>query len=388
VTTEASPFVVTLVHGTFARGAAWANDDAALVRQRLRERFGEAVRFRAFNWSGSNSHSARRAGAKALREDQEEVARTCPGLPRFVVAHSHGGNVALYALGDAPSQPDLAGIVTIGTPFIASEARSLGAGMGLLRLGLPFMTLLLGVLLLGGIAAVASLALGTLLSGTAWTLAALVFSVYGIAMVINVAFMVFRNMPRLEASLAARQEALLAELRLPAPPVPMLCIHVSGDEAGLWLGLTRFLAEIPYALWRRATLIGGLVVLGVSTYVAMLGGIEGHGYLQSHLIAAGAGVLASTATLLMYGVYWQLVMAGVPLLVRAHPGAYGGEGIFHNWLLRIRTTVIPAIADEHITRHACKAPPGLRGLRHSWMYGDAEVIDAMADWMDSRLATM
>lgn len=51
----------------------------------------------------------------------------------------------------APSQPDLAGIVTIGTPFIASEARSLGAGMGLLRLGLPFMTLLLGVLLLGGI---------------------------------------------------------------------------------------------------------------------------------------------------------------------------------------------------------------------------------------------
>ena len=101
MTGDVGPFVVTLVHGTFARGAAWANDADALIRRRLHAAFGDAVRVRAFNWSGGNSHPHRWRAAEELRADQAALALSEPGLPRFVVAHSHGGNVALYALGDA-----------------------------------------------------------------------------------------------------------------------------------------------------------------------------------------------------------------------------------------------------------------------------------------------
>lgn len=385
MTAEAAPLVVTLVHGTFARGAAWANDDGALIRQRLRKRFGESVRFRAFNWSGSNSHSARRVAAQALREDQAAAAREHPGVPRFVIAHSHGGNVALHALGGDAAAPGLAGIVTIGTPFITCEPRNLAAGMGLLRLGLPLMALLASLVLLGCIAAGVLIGMGELLSGTARAIAVLVLAVYGSALAIHLAIRVYRSMPRLEASLAARQRTLFALLRLPAPPAPMLCVHIAGDEAGRWLGLTRWLAELPYAVWRRATLVAMFLALGVASYLATLHGISGRG-VSSHLIAACVGLLTSAMSVLAYGVYWQLVMAGVPLLVRAHPGAYGGEGVFHNWLLRIRTSVLPAADGPRVTSYPCKAPPGMRGLRHSWMYGDAAVVDAVADWMAGRLS--
>lgn len=53
-----NPFVITLIHGTFAPGAGWANEEDSALRQALGTAFPDTVKCRSFNWSGKNTHAA------------------------------------------------------------------------------------------------------------------------------------------------------------------------------------------------------------------------------------------------------------------------------------------------------------------------------------------
>jgi hypothetical protein len=124
---KASKFVVTLVHGTFAEGAEWVKADGKIARA-LKERFGDAVLFESMGWSGANHFRARREATEKLRS---HVTRSRPelddgGARHVVVAHSHAGNVVLYAARDAEVHKRLAAVVTLATPFIVARRRNLG----------------------------------------------------------------------------------------------------------------------------------------------------------------------------------------------------------------------------------------------------------------------
>ena len=112
------PVKVTLVHGTFASRAKWvrrgpmtkALDSAGIAHQ-------------PFVWSGGNSHRARiRAAedlARHLREDQKE------GVRQAVVAHSHGGNIAVHAVWRLMKLRDGSiPVVTLATPFLFANRRA------------------------------------------------------------------------------------------------------------------------------------------------------------------------------------------------------------------------------------------------------------------------
>ena len=90
-------YVVTLVHGTFARGAAWTRDGSAL-RAIIRDRLGEgSVQFDSFLWSGFNADQAHQKASRELRGMIGRRLDEHPGARHYVVAHSHGGNVVLNA---------------------------------------------------------------------------------------------------------------------------------------------------------------------------------------------------------------------------------------------------------------------------------------------------
>jgi hypothetical protein len=134
------PVVVTLVHGTFGRlpgsDAGWTRD-GSLLRQRLDAALGGDVVFLPFRWSGMNWPSARYRAARRLRDHFRATAERYPGRSHYVIAHSHGGNVALYALRDAERAGAGAagagaagagvpcGVVCLSTPFIAAQLRPL-----------------------------------------------------------------------------------------------------------------------------------------------------------------------------------------------------------------------------------------------------------------------
>lgn len=79
-----------------------------------------------FRWSGGNTHRARLHAAAALQRHILALAARYPNDDQFLVAHSHGGNVCLYALRDSCVRECVSGVVTLSTPFIVARRRDLG----------------------------------------------------------------------------------------------------------------------------------------------------------------------------------------------------------------------------------------------------------------------
>jgi hypothetical protein len=84
----------------------------------MRSRFGTGIGFSELTWSGGNTHAARMAAAQLLKRQVRELATAHPNAAQFVVAHSHGGNIALLACKDPEVEAALAGIVCLSTPFL------------------------------------------------------------------------------------------------------------------------------------------------------------------------------------------------------------------------------------------------------------------------------
>lgn len=120
--------VVTLVHGTFAKHAPWMRDESQFCTA-IRSLPHTAIR--RFCWSGSNTHTARLQAGEDLSLYLQKVKQDFPETTKhFVIAHSHGGNVALYAMASesADSQKlgnQVSGVVTLATPFLTVRKRSL-----------------------------------------------------------------------------------------------------------------------------------------------------------------------------------------------------------------------------------------------------------------------
>ena len=110
---------VILVHGTFAQGAAWTERVRSEFCARLEPKLlpDYATVFKTFTWSGWNLQSHRLAAASRLNI---ELPNSHEGLEdTFVIAHSHGGNVLMHALGQNPTAArTLKGAIFLATPFI------------------------------------------------------------------------------------------------------------------------------------------------------------------------------------------------------------------------------------------------------------------------------
>ncbi len=103
---------VVLIHGTFARNAAWATADSKLGQTVARH--GQVHRL---TWSGKNSMADRRAAIQKLRRHVRRLRDS--GKQRiFLVAHSHGGNIALKAAEVDDIAESVRAIVCLSTPFI------------------------------------------------------------------------------------------------------------------------------------------------------------------------------------------------------------------------------------------------------------------------------
>lgn len=133
------PVIAHLVHGTWPRGIAvhffpWLGRLPARPRWHepgsdFRTQFEACgIKCVAFDWSGNNSVQSRREAAERLRLVLAATHAKCANAKQFVIAHSHGGNVAVQALNErAIDSRFLAqGLATLGTPFLLMRVSQLG----------------------------------------------------------------------------------------------------------------------------------------------------------------------------------------------------------------------------------------------------------------------
>lgn len=122
---DSPPVHVTLVHGTHARNAAWVKSTSPMSRG-LRQ---AGLSCESFGWTGRNSHRARANAARALADRlRAQLNELAPGTRQAVVAHSHGGNVAIHAVWRLLGQRTGAiPVVALATPFIFAGRRKVWA---------------------------------------------------------------------------------------------------------------------------------------------------------------------------------------------------------------------------------------------------------------------
>lgn len=130
--TTQKQLVCILVHGTWAPRASWTKK-GSLLRRALEERFGDELVIKRFQWSGRNSHGARvRAGRRLAALIKQTVAQY-PGSRIGLVAHSHGGNICIYALQETKEfQGPISAVMCMSTPFLVLKTRdtsTLGTGL-------------------------------------------------------------------------------------------------------------------------------------------------------------------------------------------------------------------------------------------------------------------
>lgn len=80
----------------------------------------------SFAWSGRNRNADRFEAEKRLAIQLRQQVCQYPTAKHYVIAHSHGTQVALYALRDPFFEGRIAGVVAMGSPFILSTPRDTG----------------------------------------------------------------------------------------------------------------------------------------------------------------------------------------------------------------------------------------------------------------------
>lgn len=363
---DASPMeIVTLVHGTFARGlflrrplAAWTDsrsDLRAAIADALRPR---KVQFAIFNWSGGNSMHARRDAGFALVAFLLELFARFPKAHHHIVAHSHGGNIAMYALRTDTIRSRIQSVTCLSTPFLhvvprrygaqMGAAFQLAAGIGVVSFGLLILFLLIHAWFPTAQATTAA-GLGWFsshLNPTTWAQLAKAIAI-GLVAASSALFRPLLRRWRRWAKTVAR------ETRLPtALDLPLLIVRSSGDEASSLLGsaqlasaaltwlvrrLLRY-APQPQRKTNRGANALAQVILGVVTFPIM--------------------IIAALPMLLTFGL--DASLAGITLTISAEPTPPGRWSILH-------LTANGPMATRDLLSHATYADPRATVEVASWI---------------------
>jgi pimeloyl-ACP methyl ester carboxylesterase len=135
-----SPCSIILVHGTRVPGFVPKRREVSLYPPNKRWWFEEGSQFRTgldaalksasldwticpFLWSGANSVHARDRAARELSDQLRKALQDDPAARAVIIAHSHGGNVALRALQHLNSMAGQIRVITLATPFLRVFAR-------------------------------------------------------------------------------------------------------------------------------------------------------------------------------------------------------------------------------------------------------------------------
>lgn len=365
--------VVILVHGTFARGAPWTHADSLIAKAVQAELpFAKVV---SFQWSGANSHSARiDAGSKLARFGNLLRDEGCQRI--WIVSHSHGGNVALYALRDPLMRESVAGIVFLGTPFLQITEHQVD------RFAAIFTKTASWFLLFPVFAPFGAMGLISVADALVGPIAGGIFLVFGNGLIGAIYLVVRGRLQRaacrsLTALLRHYQEHRRVKLLQPVPSCPTFIASVRRDEAGL---LLRVLDTITFAPWQAFAFVSRLIATVTVTFVAVYLGVATYDDTLANTSFSDYGVslILSLALFVIVGPVLISIINGV---VRGAPFAFGYEGFLGGATLRIKPVSTPAWALQRGSQQLGHTPSrDLRRLRHSSFYSDPTVVRTFVSW--------
>ena len=234
------PIKFTLIHGTFSAKADWVHESEDVnsqgFRALMKDKFVDTeIQFDVPPaWGGEGlipfkdlTNQARLEGAEQLKNHVKDNPKK---QKQFMISHSHGGNLAMYALQDESVSQKIDGLICLATPFLYPRLRPLSV---------VALTLSLAIMSIGVLQFIWSLNL--LESSWLYWLGSVVMILF--AIVIPAALIWLIAYERLLRTRRGDKKLsnLLDKLSYRDPGIPILLIRASGDEASGLLRGAQFL---------------------------------------------------------------------------------------------------------------------------------------------------
>jgi hypothetical protein len=231
---------ITLVHGTFAPGADWTQPGSPL-RNKIAEEFEGRVEFHSdFRWRGLPSHIDRHTAGKRFRSYMLDLTARHPGR-HFIIGHSHGGLVSLYAVRDQELAKRIEGVISLSTPYLIARPRELSV-LGMIAAGFGCVAFVGMILILARVAFAVYLDFGL-----AWWLGIPIFAA-GLAS----PMLALGTLAGIVPGVEKLSTWFLETMRIPRiHSERLLIVRGPSDEASALLSLFHGLELLATAIWGR-----------------------------------------------------------------------------------------------------------------------------------------
>jgi hypothetical protein len=368
--------IVFLIHGTFAAHTDWIEPNSAVANS---IRACADVTIIPFRWSGLNSHRARLSAGAELGNSASKLAKSDPSAGLHFIGHSHGGNVALYALRDKQVFDRVKSLVFLGTPFLQIREHRLDDRVSFLCLVIAwsfYLLVLVGLLwfceLLPDILGVAVV-------------------LVGLSAMILLPSMVMRYWQPVYYALVRRVTIKFKVLQRRSrkwlwqaiPSQPVYIATVPADEARLWLTTIDWISLVPWQTWGLIykSLIG--VVIGFLIYGGYAQGIRAGGEHKGWEHDGWVNFLSAIEVLLFASITLPSLALFSSMLFRGNRYAFGWEGLWSHALLGLKPSRLPSWHLTPSSKIYTVRRSGTKGssLRHSAFYQSDEVILDFTQWL-------
>ncbi|MEQ1698187.1 MAG: alpha/beta fold hydrolase [Hyphomicrobiaceae bacterium] len=407
----ADRYFVTLVHGTWAPNSSWTLPQSEF-RLSLERRLDGEVEYNTFAWNGDNDEAARADAAQALSRQVSKAMSSHAESAHFIIAHSHGGNIALRIGSDVANATPLKGIVTLATPYFDPTPRDVVAPALYLLRGLCWffgsMTLVFLVARLwpGFVRSFDRMPVIRSSSDTIWWTALATGAVIA-------AILLRQNRQGISEWIRRRQRRRIVAINLPPITVAhVLSMSVRGDEVMLAFRALDFLSKMSILLLRPnsiaiVTVLSALVLLpyGNQAYekvTTLIGGSLGvivtYPFLPFAILAEAAAaalhipisfafplatVVLSAITITVLSVVSFFAAAVVHVALKLLPFGMRGWRFLDTYFLQISPRTTPPGTDK-VEKGEIVMPRS--GLMHSSIYRSEECLDRISDFMKKAVA--
>lgn len=374
-----------LVHGTFARNAAWTKEDS-ILRLKLENHFGkENITFDAFQWPGNNQFMLRRRESKRLSNRIKKLlSKYNENL--ILLCHSHGGNIAVDAIKNNSTDNDRINIVLFNTPYIYFLQRDGGRAIS---------SFLLSILVFSSLLTIYSL-IEAFDSGwdrllqSSTSIALLFFS--GIIFSIFLALFLFRKKIRsIGEGWSKRAEKFTRSSKI--ANARLLSINTAGDEVFNFFNLLETIAGLPYIFLNKKVL-GIITLVSSAFFIYYIVSICSKN-LQNEFLFNEFCRIGNPSETLQYFVRILLILSLVYVVFILFLSVLS---IFLNGILCLFLGINPIVGPIALFFHRIGVSmlqasaihqefkdAGVSGaaINHSVAYSDAATIDYIIKWMEN-----
>jgi hypothetical protein len=355
--------LVTLVHGTFAREAEWTELNSSFATE-LKRQLTPEIKMTRWQWSGKNDFFDRNLASEQFKNYLLSVRKgSDKGVPHYIIAHSHGGNVVLDAMRAVESKGMSENLIFLGTPFFHFRGRKNKELNGLLKMACMITSLIAAAFAAAFVAAVFS----------RFGIAPLIFGIASFLCAITVIVLLSKYLHRKIVipitRRAIRNKRKISDHLNKLDSNNIFVSYVIGDEAYLLLKV------LSIAHWAVICAFF-FPAMGLVIWLMINLGIEGalrRAFVYGSVGSAAAAVLAEAVSLI-----------GDRILIR-HSKAFGKGSWLDAFSMEVDVSRVPPntrTPEINSIPFAKSLIHRNRYLRHSIFYKDDNTIVRIAKWIN------